>query len=66
VIINLICILISWLVLQRPPFAPLKDFIFIYFLVGLSMAVNGLLLVYASLPSRTPGTLTFIFSLSKT
>src|SRR5690242_9397893 len=38
-----------------PPSPPFLSNLLLYIAVGFSLALNGLLLVYASLPDRTPG-----------
>jgi len=50
---NAIVVLIYW-ILFRPSSPPFLENCWYYFVVGLSLAINGVLLVYASPSNRTP------------
>eukprot|EP01127_Copromyxa_protea_P009384 TRINITY_DN2206_c0_g1_i2.p1 TRINITY_DN2206_c0_g1~~TRINITY_DN2206_c0_g1_i2.p1 ORF type:complete len:326 (+),score=41.44 TRINITY_DN2206_c0_g1_i2:140-1117(+) len=46
--------LFCWLLLGLPEAPPFRHNVRLYLAVGVSLAVNGLVLVYAALPNRTP------------
>eukprot|EP01124_Arcella_intermedia_P001286 TRINITY_DN10694_c0_g1_i1.p1 TRINITY_DN10694_c0_g1~~TRINITY_DN10694_c0_g1_i1.p1 ORF type:complete len:419 (+),score=67.75 TRINITY_DN10694_c0_g1_i1:107-1258(+) len=54
VVCNGLATLICWTLFQFPPTPPFRRNFKIYFGVGFFMSINGLLLVYSSLPDRTP------------
>lgn len=52
---NGIASLLSWVLFEFPSTPPFWHNFGLYMAVGGSLAVNGLVLVYAALPNRTPG-----------